>query len=1419
MLSQTTLELKQEDGSYRQVERRDYAYDSYNNIDHIDYDYRYGNGSNTGWTTDINNTLQYTFDSSNRLINAYNEKDNFKVQYGYDTKNRVVSISTTDNGLNLGLTGVVYGPSKTTYTDHEGKSIYYSFDHYGHTVNVMDDYGNSTYYRYSGLFSNLDSLGDPINGYDLINLVPNFLNNHKLMESSDIIKQQQNPLLNHGFEEASYGWTLNKGTGNIVFSYDESVLGNKSLKISRLTSSVYANQQIYLTQGSYKVQGWIKNNGAAPGAYIDVENAHGKGTLNKVYEKDEWTLYELDFYVAYPNTVNVKLVNDSNYSDAYFDNIQIIEGFVDARYNPIANNSFESGISNWIATSASVVGIAETGIMKDILGSKALKIDGDGGTTKQAYQTIDGLYTRGENYIVGGWAKATAVPNKGYVNGWEQSDGRFFGYVIQIYCVPSQFGDPSAPYYVYQYMPFNPAIEDWQYQMRAFFVPEFAVNIRIYARYKGEGTAYFDNIQLYHDDLSTKYRYDANTGNLTAVEKPDGTTTELGYDANGNITSIIQEDQTVGIERNYTYQVEEILSSSNVRTTFAYNSTTKQLIETYVGYDKDSSNQDKWFKTSTGYTIDWQYVISVTDEFGNITSSSVDKTIGTVTEIVDAIGNIQSFTYDAYGNLVSTTIDSSTSLDVLSGSYEYDTLGRLWKINRNGYSYEFVYDSNGLNQIVGVKIANVTSMTYDYWLDDSGVYHTGLLKTQTYGNMDYVGFIYTDEKQVESISFNGTIRYEYTYDSSGNLSILKDMHNDNIYFYSYDLAGRLEIITDKDGNEITYEYDESGNVDRYHYSISGISRAVTYKYNQTTGEYDYTLYSVSGTTIRKDFNYDTDSLRRLHSIDLTIGTNTFTKIFSYDDAKVDSSMGNATHRIYQITYQRNGLTQQIHQYTYDENHNITRIAVKVSGTTIEQYDYYYDGFNQLIREDIYLIGQLSKTMVYVYDLQNNITSIKTFAYLVTTGTPQSEKKMFYQNTWKDQLTRIEYYVSGSLSHYQTFTYDASGNVIGLVDSRTSYANKSYQWDGRQLSYYSAYCNSISYKYNDQGIRTQKAQGTCSGNVTTDYTLDGDKVLVESRSNGITLYFTYDVDGTLLSMNYNGAEYFYITNMQGDIIELVDINGVSVVKYKYDAWGNIVGQTGGSLADINPYRYRGYRFDVETGLYYLQSRYYDPAIGRFISSDGLLGETGNLATHNMYAYCANNPVMYIDRDGNFAISIFIAGIIIGGILGGVTRGAIAYNDGARGWDLVGEIAIGTAAGIVIGGAAGAVAAMGGAYLAGGMKSVISKFTTDLFALTTFGTPIGTWEDYAIAFIIGGFSQGRFGKAPSLAGGFLDIVVRPLANQFARIGTGREKEVQWDKYGYDVVTRGLTYGMSGPWKSFARGGTRGYWDYYRKGYLND
>ncbi|HCZ23395.1 MAG TPA: hypothetical protein DHV05_00840, partial [Acholeplasmataceae bacterium] len=354
---------------------------------------------------------------------------------------------------------------------------------------------------------------------------------------------------------------------------------------------------------------------------------------------------------------------------------------------------------------------------------------------------------------------------------------------------------------------------------------------------------------------------------------------------------------------------------------------------------------------------------------------------------------------------------------------------------------------------------------------------------------------------------------------------------------------------------------------------------------------------------------------------------------SYDDINVDPNTGNATNRIYSIEYQKNLETQYKYTYTYDASHNITNIVVtdgSVPPNTIDRYDYYYDGFNQLVREDIHvkinLAGEYSKSITYTYDYQGNITHIKEYNYSngSLSGTPLKEKKLYYANAWGDQVTKTEYYVSGTLSYYESYSYDNSGNLIQITDSRTSYYNDYLNWDGRSLVSRGQYCETDSYQYNDQGIRTKKTVATCSGTTLTNYILDGDKVLVETWGSN-TIYYTYDVDGTLLSMNYNGNEYFYITNMQGDIIELVDISGNTVVEYKYDAWGNIVYQTPNqSLGDINPYRYRGYRFDEETGFYYLNSRYYNPVIGRFISSDGLLGKQGDTIGHNMYAYCANNP---------------------------------------------------------------------------------------------------------------------------------------------------------------------------------------------------
>jgi len=147
---------------------------------------------------------------------------------------------------------------------------------------------------------------------------------------------------------------------------------------------------------------------------------------------------------------------------------------------------------------------------------------------------------------------------------------------------------------------------------------------------------------------------------------------------------------------------------------------------------------------------------------------------------------------------------------------------------------------------------------------------------------------------------------------------------------------------------------------------------------------------------------------------------------------------------------------------------------------------------------------------------------------------------------------------------------------------------------------------------------------------------GNKVTYETNGTD-TIYYTYDNSDKLVSMDLNGVEYYYIRNAQGDIIGLFDKTGIQVVSYNYDSWGKLI-SIDGSLKDTvgvkNPYRYRGYRYETETGLYYLQSRYYNPDWGRFINADADGGKIGELLSHNVFAYCMNNPVNLQDENGNF-----------------------------------------------------------------------------------------------------------------------------------------------------------------------------------------
>jgi RHS repeat-associated protein len=173
-------------------------------------------------------------------------------------------------------------------------------------------------------------------------------------------------------------------------------------------------------------------------------------------------------------------------------------------------------------------------------------------------------------------------------------------------------------------------------------------------------------------------------------------------------------------------------------------------------------------------------------------------------------------------------------------------------------------------------------------------------------------------------------------------------------------------------------------------------------------------------------------------------------------------------------------------------------------------------------------------------------------------------------------------------------------------------------------------------YNGKAITYDGYTFICKGGRTLA-SIEGNNVVYEEITIGSTvdkIVYNYG-DSGLVGFTLNGTEYFYIRNSQTDIIGILDSNGTQVVGYIYDTWDKLISITGtlkDTVGEKNPYRYRGYRYDIETGYYYLQSRYYNPEMGRFINADAIGGNVGALLSHNIFAYCNNNPVTAQDPSG-------------------------------------------------------------------------------------------------------------------------------------------------------------------------------------------
>lgn len=630
-----------------------------------------------------------------------------------------------------------------------------------------------------------------------------------------------------------------------------------------------------------------------------------------------------------------------------------------------------------------------------------------------------------------------------------------------------------------------------------------------------------------------------------------------------------------------------------------------------------------------GYTSDFRNVASVMDARQKRVSYAYDSDNRLLTKMTDSNNHSTQYHYEASTDRL-TGVSATASGQTRDVSYTYDEGDRIKSIKHGGTTYAFEYDGFG-NQTM-VKAGDKTLESYRY------APNNGPLTTVTYGNGDTQEILYDKEERIRARRWNGestdAVRYEY--DDYGTLEKETDLINGRIDKDQYDMTGRLVQSTTLEKNtgasgeptvanthtvqSLEIGYDSYNRVNRLVQSLEGSKTKTGLVYGDASKTQrpglSYGL-TVDGKQ-RQSLTYDAMGRCTKEEVTLPGGQ-------KRENRFVYGTIDHLTDMDSLLSAMSNGTESW--SYEYDNVGSITKIT---SGTKVITYQ--YDELNQLIRENN---GVLGTTVLYTYDAGGNLTARKTYAY--TEGTPQTLQKnetlSYRTDGWKDQLV--------SWNGYR-YVYDAGGNPTLLRGVPLTWG------EGRRLKRVSLSWGTVDFAYDSDGKRVRKTSG---GNTTTYYyngnVLSGlVRRAVGSTGAGTTVQFVYDTQGKPFMLRLNGkTDYFYLYNGLGDVVGLVDSSNQVVVRYQYNSWGKVTSTqdtSGVSLATLNPFRYRKYVYDPETGLYCLGSRYYDPEVGRFVNADDtdvIFVKPQELYHKNLYVYCDNNPVVRRDLQGYFWETLF------------------------------------------------------------------------------------------------------------------------------------------------------------------------------------
>ncbi len=1224
-----------------------------------------GNRNLTGVTYPDGKTVTYTYDSNSNLVKVQNI-DGYNVRYTYDNRGKVKTITEYANdtkGNYIELTELSNRQIKVN--DAYYGTTTYQFGVTGKLQYTFDDKGN---YQKSFDAAANDATVFEITDWETAS--ENLLRNGSFEESNAILSTRAKHW-SSGFERVtndtaptgSYVYSISsEGTVTEFLEQSVEVKNVTSYTLSVDVKSAVADDvdgKLYL-----KIIAKNSSNDTVT-KMLSVENA------------EEWTRYSVTFNPVTENgTFQVSEItacigfNDSC-GTFYIDNVQLESGKGTADYNYIENGSFNHSSDKW--TNATVVDGNIYGKSVNALklecGLPVYTQSGDGYTLEDSVcaitQNVKINGKKGDVYSVGGWFNGLFDDNSlsEYANPeFSETTQALASSTAQIkvtytynQTTTDDNGADSTETLTENFaVDFAPHNNGWQYAVDSFALKgdTQSVDVTVIGKNIIE-PAYVTGVELTLNQSAVSTLLDEETDDETI----DDTT------------------ETDDLLENCSCGCEDCCYGENCPCTGAINDMCQcpECLRT-VTSTKDSfgntisnrsTNGRLYIESLSTFTSDGNNLLNYTDENGSVYGYNYDVLNGILKSVSNpvnggtALSSID-YSYDASGNVVSISSRvSDTEVQDIEYIYVDDRLSDIITLNE---VYRVLYDVWGQVSSVNIVVSDgsteylVPLVQYTYGEGED----RGQVKTVTYinssSNMNVFEYLYNDDGTVNNIKLNNSDKHNINYDNLGALKSIENVGGRTVNYtdtgtYIYNAEGSLVYISST---------DDEGLVTEENYGVSYEESEVSSDYDSETGISTQTKNLNISDKYQLEQKAKIDWFGRKNADEIKVSSasdesaqvlGSINTEFHYHESENGKTSLNVEKHINKVY---NGTNQEPRifvgsAYEYTLNNKISaQKTLNADGTVLDKYSYEYDKLGQLVRYNDAVSG---KTYTYTYDANGNILSKNEYAYTLSEelGTILNTVSYTYDTHWKDKLVAVD---------DKSIVYDCIGNPM-------NYLGANLTWEGRTLTSYEDETNIIEYEYDENGMRyrttvTSKADGALG---SYEYVwVDGKLISIVYVTIGTTttakyLYNDSDEPIGMILTNADGSlsTYYYLKNLQGDITHIVSASGKLLVEFTYDVFGKqtVHYQADGSTVmgmlelveqvmvnALTPFGYRDYCYDTYTGLYYLQSRYYDPDTGRFINADSTdyLNATGTVLGCNLFAYCENDPVNRVDPKGTFFVYV-------------------------------------------------------------------------------------------------------------------------------------------------------------------------------------